>query len=99
VKLRVARRAQRQIERIEAWWAANRPAAPTLFIEELEETFQRICAHPSSGVGWPTSRRPTLRRILMLRTQNHVYFRADESEETVRVLAVWGAPKGGGPKL
>jgi len=65
----------------------------------LEETFQRIREMPGSGVGWPTPRRPTLRRILMPRTQNHVYFRVDEAKLVVRVLAVWGAPKGEGPKL
>ena len=91
--------AQRQADRIEAWWAANRPDAPTLFIDELEDTFNRICQMPSSGVGWPTPSRPTLRRILLVRTQNHVYFRVDEAKQVVRVLAVWGAPKGEGPKL
>ncbi|MBX3199608.1 MAG: type II toxin-antitoxin system RelE/ParE family toxin [Labilithrix sp.] len=99
MKLQVARRAQREADRIAAWWAANRPAAPTLFIDELEATFRRLCETPSPGVGWPTSRRPTLRRVLMPRTQNHVYFCVDEAKDVVRVLAVWGAPKGGRPKL
>jgi hypothetical protein len=40
-----------------------------------------------------------LRRILMPRTENHVYFEVDEMTQTVHVLAVWGAPKGRTPKL
>jgi hypothetical protein len=54
---------------------------------------------PGAGVGWPTPRRPTLRRILMPMTQNHIYFRVDEATQTVLVLALWGAPRGRGPKL
>ena len=99
MKLLVGKRAQRQADEIEVWWAENRPAAPTLFVDELEEAFRRICEMPSAGVGWPTPRRPTLRRILMPRTKNHVYFRVDETKQIIRVLAVWGAPKGEGPKL
>jgi hypothetical protein len=40
VKLRVGKRAQQQADEMGAWWIENRPAAPTLFIDELEETFR-----------------------------------------------------------
>jgi plasmid stabilization system protein ParE len=99
VKLFVGRRARRQIERIEVWWVANRAAAPTLFVDELEDTFRRLCELPTAGVAWPTPKRPSLRRILMPRTRNHVYFRVDEVRQVIRVLAIWGAPKGEGPRL
>lgn len=99
MQLRVGKRAQKQAEKMEAWWVENRPDAPTLFVDELEETFRYICDVRSAGVRWPTPRRPNLRRILMPRTNNHVYFVIDEASETVRVHAVWGAPKGSTPKL
>ena len=99
MKLRVGKLAQRQASRIEQWWVENRRAAPSLFTDELEQTFRQICESPGSGIGWPTERRPTLRRILMPRTENHVYFRVDEKDQTIHVLAVWGAPKGTTPKL
>ena len=35
----------------------------------------------------------------MPKTEHHVYFRVDETTATVHVLAVWGAPRGSGPKL
>ena len=47
----------------------------------------------------PTPRRPNLRRVLMARTKNHVYFVVDEATETVHVHAIWGAPKRRAPKL
>jgi len=99
VKLRVGRRAQEQADKIQAWWAANRLAAPSLFIDELEQTFHRICNEAGVGIRWPTPRRPGLRRILMHETKNHVYFVVDPVEQVVHVLAVWGAPRRRPPKL
>jgi plasmid stabilization system protein ParE len=84
---------------MEQWWVEHRPVSPALFADELERTFQQICETPGVGTRWPTARRPKLRRILMPRTENHVYFQVDESTRTVHVLAVWGAPRGRGPRL
>jgi hypothetical protein len=36
VKVELSAEAAAQIERIDAWWRVNRPAAPGLFAEELE---------------------------------------------------------------
>jgi hypothetical protein len=98
VKLRLGKRAQQQIRKIEQWWVEHR-AAPELFTDELEQTFRHICSVRIAGIRWPTVRRPTLRRILMARTGNHVYFVVDDATRTVFVLAVWGAPRGAGPRL
>jgi plasmid stabilization system protein ParE len=99
VKLRIGKKAQRQTARIEQWWVQNRAAQAALFIDELEATFRHICNVRIAGVGWPTPRHPTLRRILMPRSQNHLYFVIDERSQTVDVLAIWGAPRGTTPKL
>jgi plasmid stabilization system protein ParE len=99
VKLKVARRAEQQADRIEQWWRANRPSAPRAFTEELESTLRLIREMPGVGVRWPSARRPGIRRVLMSKTEHHVYFRVDEARATVYVLAVWGAPRGRGPKL
>jgi len=99
VKLRVGKRAQEQALKIQGWWAEHRLAAPSLFIDELEQTFHRICNEGGAGIPWPTPRRPGLRRILMSETKNHVYFVVDPAKQIVDVLAVWGAPRGRPPKL
>ncbi len=99
MKLEVGRRAQRQAQRIEEWWARNRPDVPDLFTDELAEVFLQITERRGVGVGWPTRRRPDLRRILMPKTGNHVYFRVDEKKQLVSVLAVWGGPRGTTPQL
>ena len=99
MKLRVAKRAQREAARIEQWWVQNRPAQATLFTDELEATFRHICNVRIAGVRWPTLRQPTLRRILMPRSLNHMYFVIDDRGQTVDVLAIWGAPRGTTPRL
>jgi plasmid stabilization system protein ParE len=99
VKLRVGKRAQKQAANIEQWWVEHSPASPDLFAGELEQTFHHICSVRIAGVGWPTPLRPTLRRILMPRSQNHVYFVIHERTQTVHVLAIWGAPRGNTPNL
>ena len=99
MKLQVAERAQRQADKLDAWWAENRPAAPRLFASELEEVLRLICESSVVGIRWPTPRRPALRRILMPRTKNHIYFVINARTDTVLVVAIWGAPKGRNPKL
>ncbi len=51
------------------------------------------------GAAWPTPRRPTLRRVFMRRTKHHIYYRPLEAEDTLLVVAIWGAPKGQAPDL
>lgn len=40
-----------------------------------------------------------VRRVLLRKTYNHVYYEIDRAHGVVMILAVWGAPKGEGPKL
>lgn len=98
MRLWVSKRAQLQIEQIDQWWRENRPEAAS-FLAELESTFRRLQEMPEHGYPWPTRRRPELRRALLHDTQNHVYYWVDRPAQTIRVLAVWGAPRGRGPRL
>lgn len=40
-----------------------------------------------------------VRRVLMPKTENHVYYEIDRDKGIAIILAVWGAPKEHGPKL
>ncbi|MGA7119860.1 MAG: type II toxin-antitoxin system RelE/ParE family toxin [Polyangiaceae bacterium] len=97
MKVRLAPRALSEAERLKTWWLKNRPLAPELFDEEIAAAIERIGAAPGLGAIYPSGFGRTLRRVLMPRTQNHVYYvvRADE----VVVLSVGGAPRAKGPKL
>ena len=99
MKVRITARARVQVRGRRAWWAENRPAAPTLFEEELYRTLRLISELPEAGVRWPTARNPRLRRVLMSESHHHVYFYVDPPGDSVVILTVWGAQRGRGPSL
>ena len=93
----VAGPAERQIRAIDSWWRANRTASPELFAQELAEAFSTIALAPEAGRRYPHPEVKGVRRMPLRATRNHIYYVA--SEESVLVLAVWGAVKGAGPDL
>jgi plasmid stabilization system protein ParE len=97
MKVRLAPRALAEAERLKTWWLKNRPLTPELFDEEVSSVIERIGAAPELGAIYPSSFGQKVRRVLMPRTQNHVYYVVRENE--VIVLSVWGAPRAKGPKL
>jgi plasmid stabilization system protein ParE len=99
VKVRITRRAEAHFKRRRAWWTENRFAAPALFDDEFDGVLRLIFEMPAAGVMWPTARNPRMRRVLMSETHHHIYFYVDEAKRTVVIVAVWGAPRGSGPKL
>jgi plasmid stabilization system protein ParE len=87
----LTRRAERQIESIDTWWEANRPAAPLLFERELKSTLELVAVSPRIGTPTRSSRLPGVRRVLMRRTRYHVYYRAERG--VLVVIAVWYAKR------
>lgn len=69
-------RALAALERIEKWWREQRPEAATLFREELAAALARIELLPSAGQLYRRGKRE-IRRVLLPRTGNHVYYRAE----------------------
>lgn len=99
MKVRLSPEAQRQGEEAEAWWRANRPLAPSLFAGELNAALERIAQSPAIGVPRAHRRVPGVRRLLLLETRYHLYYVLDPARDEVRVLSVWSAVRGRGPKL
>ena len=97
MKLRLAPRALAEAKRLESWWVNDRPAAPDLFENELTATLDMIVAAPTLGTSYPSRFEVGVRRVLMPKTRNHVYFTVQGDE--VVILSVWGTPRGRGPKL
>ncbi len=88
--------AEGQIEKIDAWWRANRLAAPDLFTSELEQGLADLGASPSLGTIYDAGAQ-TVRRLLLPRSHDHLYF--VHEPERIYVVAVWSAFRGRGPKL
>ncbi len=80
------------------WWRENRPLAPDLFDRELEAAKGRIEQQPE-GRRLRDGRGRVIRRVLLPKTEGHVYYSVDHATESVVVHIVWGARKGRGPKL
>ena len=97
--LTIAPRAIGEVSRCARWWSAHRPAAPQLFEEELRHALAQIRSAPNLGTTF-TSRKTgrEYRRVLMPASGYHVYYRVLD-EEHVRVVAVWSAVRGRGPRL
>ncbi len=99
MKLVFTPQAERQASEMDSWWREHRPDARDLFARELAEARDLIAATPGIGVTYTTRSGKTARRVLLLKTRNHVYFEVDEGRNVVTVLAVWGAPRRRGPRL
>lgn len=97
VEFRAEARAQAATRR--AWWVANRPAAASLFDEELESAIHDLAERPASIPILLTRDDLPIRRWLLPKTRCHVYYVIDESRGVVEVLSLWGASMGRRPPL
>ena len=99
MKLVFTPEAERQASEMDDWWREHRPGARDLFARELAQIQDLVAGNPSVGVTYTTRSGRTARRVLVPKTRNHVYFEVVEGRGLIIVLAVWGAPRGRGPKL
>lgn len=79
----VTARAAREIERAIERWRRERRAAPTLLEDELSNAIDRLGAFVELGPAQPRLRR----RILLLKSSYHLYYRATET--AITILALW----------
>jgi len=95
-QVRVAPRAQAQIDEVAAWWKTNRQAAPTLVVDEFEAAGERLTFAPLSGAIYRQTVFRSVRRLLLPRIRYHIYYEIDEPAGVVRVVAFWHAARAGG---
>jgi plasmid stabilization system protein ParE len=84
---------------MDAWWREHRPTAADLFARELAETVLILGDFPTLGTRYQARSGRELRRLLLPKTKNHVYFEVHPEQQLVTIHAVWGAPRGRGPNL
>lgn len=88
-----------QAESIQAWWRRNRPAAPDLFLDELNATKRLLSSVPRTGALYARSPVRGVRRLLIGRSKYHLYWEIDETAHAVWIQAIWHAERGTGPPL
>ena len=89
MQVRIFSRARREIGAVVAWWRVNRPAAQGKFEAELGAALLRLATDPYSA---PRARDPRLkqfRRLSLLETRYHLYYRVNEAKQQIEVLRVW----------
>jgi plasmid stabilization system protein ParE len=99
VKARYSPRARQRVQYITRWWRKNRTSAPSLFEDELDEAIGRLEADPNLGTEYRVVRGHTIRRMLLRKTEQHVFYSVDDENGVVVIHSVWGARRGRGPKL
>ncbi len=92
-------RGKRRAGAVAAWWRENRPIAPDLFDDELAQATDLLEATPKIGVVFDTKGADVVYRLLLRRTEQHLYYSLDEQDGVIMLLTIWGARRGRGPKL
>ncbi len=96
MKVELSDEAHAQVKEIDAWWRANRRAAPDLFAAELHDALTMLEASPTLGSPY-VARATRVRRLLLAGTHYHLYLR--DGVDRVFVVAVWSAFRGRGPRV
>lgn len=95
MKVRFTDEAKRLARLERSWWRKNRDAKH-LFDQELRAARARLKDGPKHQA-YGVIEGETVRRLLLEKTRCHVYYVIYETENLVRIVAVWGAARGGGP--
>ena len=95
MKVVLTEEAQRQARTERRWWREHRDAKH-LFTAELRAARQVLASAPKHEVYGRFEGQP-VRRVLLEKTRCHVYYVVVEHENLVRIIAVWGATRGGDP--
>ena len=91
-RLTITRRAAGDFQRIAAWSWARWPNASPEFLDDLEAAIYSLAIHPGKGEYYGVRYRRLLYRIF------HIYYRVDEIDHTVNIIAIWHAARNP-PKL
>jgi hypothetical protein len=83
---------------VNLWRKENARYSPALFTEELVGTLKRIREGIAVGTVYETKNSGALvRRVLMERTEYHVYYVREG--DVCFVVSIWGARRGRGPRF
>ena len=99
MKVRFSPRARRRARIVAQWWRAHRPGVLYLFDDELKEAREALAVTPKLGTIYHRTGPDLIYRVLLPKTEQHLYYSIDDEAEVVMVLTIWGARRGRGPKL
>jgi plasmid stabilization system protein ParE len=97
VKVEVSPTARRQLLALAAWWRENRPSSRVRVEDALETAVAAMAEHP--GLGPTSSHDPRYRTWRLRGTPYVLFYRVDDSTETIWIVVAWSALRGSGPGL
>jgi plasmid stabilization system protein ParE len=98
VRIRIARRARRQIDEAQQWWREH-SADPERLDREIEEAITLLMNHPSAGWPYAAARKHGVLHVLLRRTQHQIFYTLSPDEQIVEIVAFWHTSRGSGPLL
>lgn len=81
-------RAAADIDQVARWWSKNRPAAPGLFLDELDRAFMTIAERPEIGRKVALKAYPNARTYVLPRSGHLIIYNVDADSGTVAVARV-----------
>ena len=99
MKIRFSPRARRRVNVVDTWWRENRRGAPTLFADELAEAIERLKVQPTLGTEYEQVAGSVIRRVLLPKSAQHLYYAVDLENDVIVIHTIWGARRGRGPQL
>lgn len=102
MKVKLAPRALYRARIIKTWWRDHRPGTEKLFEQELEHLTSKLRSMSSRsplGTVHGISHGAAIRRVLLPKTEQHVYYSIDEANDIVIIHTIWGARRGRSPRL
>jgi len=98
MRVKLSKRAENAVRRIDAHWHANADHRD-VFRSEMAEVVEFLETVSTPGTPCPTKKHPGLKRILLEKSKCHIYFEINERQALVDVIAVWDGRRERAPKL
>jgi hypothetical protein len=98
VRVKLSKRAENAVTRIDARWLAGADH-PHVFLTEMEQVVEHLETVSAPGTPCPTKKRPQLKRILLEKSKCHVYFEINKRKDLINVVTVWDGRRERAPKL
>ena len=77
--------------------ARESPAAPNAVSHELRRAFRLLRAQPAIGSRARNVGLESVRRVLLAQVHRHLYYRVNQDQDEIEVLAFWNAQSGSEP--
>lgn len=94
----MTKRAERSLERIMRRWHEGADH-PGVFTRELLDAIKMLETTRSPGTPHRVKGHPNVKRILLRKSNCHVYFEVDEARQVIEIMELWGAQRRRPPKL